>query len=78
MHPGLLMHKIIYDLDLLIASTNNQENQENNEKEKSHSYLTNKDLDYVASHTTYFGGPLHFESRFESGNLRKAIQVTVS
>jgi hypothetical protein len=64
-NDALFKHRIVYDLDELA------------EHMKMPLTLNNKDAEYVSLNK---GGNSHmdhlqFESRFESGNLRKAIQV---
>ena len=66
---GLFKRRIVYDLDELALA----------EHTKMPSTLDNKDAEYVLNksgngHIDH----LQFESRFESGNLRKAIQVVNS
>lgn len=67
LHPGNILHETVYDLDALTA--NNHSNQSIDK------LLSNWDELRVGKRHNDIKH-LMFESRFESGNLRKAIQVS--
>ena len=68
LHPGSTMHETVFDLDAL---TNNHSNQTSQNEER---LLCNWDELRVGKRGND-SKQLQFESRFESGNLRKVIQV---
>lgn len=65
LHPGNILHETVYDLDALVANHSNQALDK---------LLSNWDELRVGKRHNDIKHLL-FESRFESGNLRKAIQV---
>ncbi|XP_015606420.1 cytosolic carboxypeptidase 1 isoform X2 [Cephus cinctus] len=64
-----LMQETAYDLDALTMN-----NVTNGKMKTNDQLLCNWDLKRIGKHTND-SKQLHFESRFESGNLRKAIQI---
>lgn len=65
------IQEVVYDLDALAAEAATARTEPTNERQ---SLLDNSDETRVG--VRGIDTKLHFESRFESGNLRKAIQVT--
>lgn len=65
LHPGNILHETVYDLDALVANHSNQALDK---------LLSNWDELRVGKRHNDIKHLL-FESRFESGNLRKAIQI---
>ncbi|XP_072941140.1 cytosolic carboxypeptidase 1-like isoform X2 [Epargyreus clarus] len=71
-NPETYMNEVVYDLDALSASGSN--NDVTSQKSSDNLFLGNTDEQEITKLNT-FATKLSFESRFESGNLRKAIQV---
>ncbi|XP_026320296.1 cytosolic carboxypeptidase 4-like isoform X3 [Hyposmocoma kahamanoa] len=71
-NPEAYMYEVIYDLDQLCSGSSDPNTPKSLSCESF--YLCNNDEQEVAKMNT-FSTRLSFESRFESGNLRKAIQV---
>ncbi|XP_043280030.1 cytosolic carboxypeptidase 1-like isoform X2 [Venturia canescens] len=77
LHPGSMMHETIFDLDSLTSNPPEMENQEtpfNRTWKSGARRLYNWDEKRVGTNVND-SKKLQFESRFESGNLRKAIQI---
>ncbi|XP_049875301.1 cytosolic carboxypeptidase 1-like isoform X2 [Pectinophora gossypiella] len=72
-NPEAYMNEVVYDLDQLCSTPNSNETSQKSFSSES-LFLGNNDEQEVAKLNT-FSPRLSFESRFESGNLRKAIQV---
>ncbi|CAK9831033.1 Cytosolic carboxypeptidase 1 [Anthophora retusa] len=69
LHGGTLVQEVVYDLDAL--SSNNSSTEEQNPVDN---HLFNWDESRIGKRSSD-SKQLHFESRFESGNLRKVIQI---
>lgn len=69
LHPGSLMQETAYDLDHLAQNFSSHGARDSSER-----LLCNWDEKMVGKRSSD-SKQLQFESRFESGNLRKAIQV---
>lgn len=77
LHPGSMMHETVFDLDFLASNPPESEIGEpplERTSESSIRRLYNWDEKRVGKNADTLK-KLQFESRFESGNLRKAIQV---
>ncbi|XP_068626632.1 cytosolic carboxypeptidase 1-like [Battus philenor] len=70
-NPESYMNDVVYDLDQLCSAA---ASENSSQKSTEPTPLTNTDEQEVSKANT-FPTRLSFESRFESGNLRKAIQV---
>ncbi|KAJ2948149.1 hypothetical protein O0L34_g9952 [Tuta absoluta] len=75
-NPESYMSEVVYDLDQLVGAEKQPNLPENSQRCASSDsfFLCNNDEQDI-SRLTGFSTKLSFESRFESGNLRKAIQV---
>lgn len=71
LHGSLLTPEVVYDLDAITSSSNASSTEE--QKLIDH-HLCNWDENRIGKRS-FDNKHLHFESRFESGNLRKVIQV---
>nr|XP_037867159.1 cytosolic carboxypeptidase 1 isoform X4 [Bombyx mori] len=71
-NPEAYMNEVVYDLDQLCSSTNNVDAAA--QKSCEGLLLSNNDEQEITK-VNNFSSRLSFESRFESGNLRKAIQI---
>ncbi|KAL4716939.1 hypothetical protein ACJJTC_012750 [Scirpophaga incertulas] len=69
-NPEAYTNEVVYDLDQLCTATNAQDST----GLKSPENLNNIDEQEITK-INHYSSKLSFESRFESGNLRKAIQV---
>lgn len=65
LHPGAILHEISYDLDQIARDFDHREDDK---------ILCNRDEERIGKRNGD-SNQLIFESRFESGNLRKAVQV---
>ncbi|XP_060808390.1 cytosolic carboxypeptidase 1 isoform X2 [Amyelois transitella] len=72
-NPEAYMNEVVYDLDQICGPTANPETLSQKSYENV-ALLTNTDEQEITKLNT-FSSRLNFESRFESGNLRKAIQI---
>ncbi|XP_064292417.1 cytosolic carboxypeptidase 1-like isoform X4 [Plodia interpunctella] len=72
-NPEAYMNEIVYDLDQICSSLN-PETAIQRSSDNVLSVLTNTDEQEITK-LNNFSSRLNFESRFESGNLRKAIQI---
>ncbi len=63
LNPSSYRPEVVYDLDSLLLDT-----------EQSHS-IRMVDLETISQQQAKSDAPLEFESRFESGNLRRAMRV---
>ncbi|CAH2050611.1 unnamed protein product, partial [Iphiclides podalirius] len=70
-NPESYLNEVVYDLDQLCTAT---ASDGSSQKSTDSVLLTNTDEQEISKANT-FPTRLSFESRFESGNLRKAIQV---
>ncbi|CAG4978148.1 unnamed protein product [Parnassius apollo] len=70
-NPEAYLNEVVYDLDQLC---NSMASDNSSQKSTDNLLLTNTDEQDISKINT-FPSRLNFESRFESGNLRKAIQV---
>ncbi|CAH2102330.1 unnamed protein product [Euphydryas editha] len=78
-NPESYMNEVVYDLDSLCASglttdASSQKRWISNNMSSENLFLTNNDEQEITK-VNNFSSRLNFESRFESGNLRKVIQV---
>ncbi|XP_026758831.3 cytosolic carboxypeptidase 1-like isoform X3 [Galleria mellonella] len=74
-NPEAYMNEVVYDLDQLCSSNVINTNADTTSQKSSDSlFLTNNDEQEITK-VNCFSSRLSFESRFESGNLRKAIQI---
>ncbi|CAG9581580.1 unnamed protein product [Danaus chrysippus] len=77
-NPEAYMNEVVYDLDALNCSSANADTTSQKRISSSLSneslFLINMDEQEITK-VNSFSSRLNFESRFESGNLRKAIQV---
>ncbi|XP_061385972.1 cytosolic carboxypeptidase 1-like isoform X3 [Danaus plexippus] len=77
-NPEAYMNEVVYDLDALNSSSSNADTTSQKRISSSLSneslFLINTDEQEITK-VNSFSSRLNFESRFESGNLRKAIQV---
>ncbi|CAH0405271.1 unnamed protein product [Chilo suppressalis] len=71
-NPEAYMNEVVYDLDQICSSGNLPDNA--TQKSTDGLILTNNDEQEITK-LNCFSSRLSFESRFESGNLRKVIQV---
>ncbi|KAF9802138.1 hypothetical protein SFRURICE_011828 [Spodoptera frugiperda] len=71
-NPEAYMNETVYDLDQLCSASANTDSSA--QKSSESICLTNTDEQEITKVNSY-SSRLTFESRFESGNLRKAIQV---
>ncbi|XP_048488999.1 cytosolic carboxypeptidase 1 isoform X3 [Plutella xylostella] len=69
-NPEQYINEVVYDLDVLAAAHAGA-----SDSQKSDVMLTNNDEADLNKMSPTFNSTLTFESRFESGNLRKAIQI---
>lgn len=67
LHGGTLVQEVVYDLDALASNNSDEQTPVDN-------HLCNWDENRIGKRCSDTK-QLHFESRFESGNLRKVIQV---
>lgn len=67
LHGGTLVQEVVYDLDALASNNSDEQTPADN-------HLCNWDENRIGKRCSDTK-QLHFESRFESGNLRKVIQV---
>ncbi|XP_050666661.1 cytosolic carboxypeptidase 1-like isoform X3 [Leptidea sinapis] len=72
-NPEGYMNEVVYDLDSLVGSVTNDASPPKSSSAEG-VFLTNTDEQEVTK-LNNFSTRLSFESRFESGNLRKAIQI---
>ncbi|XP_046434949.1 cytosolic carboxypeptidase 1-like isoform X4 [Neodiprion fabricii] len=70
LHPAALMQETAYDLDQLAANFSSQEDRGSSQR-----LLCNWDEKIIGKRSSD-SKRLQFESRFESGNLRKAVQIS--
>lgn len=70
LHGSLLTPEVVYDLDAITSSSN----ASTEEQKLVDHHLCNWDENRIGKRS-FDNKHLHFESRFESGNLRKVIQV---
>ncbi|XP_023951838.2 cytosolic carboxypeptidase 1 isoform X2 [Bicyclus anynana] len=73
-NPESYMNEVVYDLDTLCASNTTADSISQRSFSTDNLLLNNIDEQEITKMNT-FASKLSFESRFESGNLRKAIQV---
>ncbi|CAH2236351.1 jg10731 [Pararge aegeria aegeria] len=73
-NPESYMNEVVYDLDSLCASSTTTESTAQKSLSTDNLCLNNTDEQEITKMNT-FASRLSFESRFESGNLRKVIQV---
>ncbi|KAG6450539.1 hypothetical protein O3G_MSEX006619 [Manduca sexta] len=73
-NPESYMNEVIYDLDQLCSSANPSDTTSQKSLNTESTFLTNND-EHEITKVNSFSSRLGFESRFESGNLRKAIQI---
>ncbi|XP_069359117.1 cytosolic carboxypeptidase 1-like isoform X5 [Maniola hyperantus] len=73
-NPESYMNEVVYDLDALSASGTTTDSTASKSLSADNLLLNNTDEQEITKVNT-FASRLSFESRFESGNLRKAIQV---
>ncbi|XP_045779147.1 cytosolic carboxypeptidase 1-like isoform X2 [Maniola jurtina] len=73
-NPESYMNEVVYDLDALCASNTTSDSTAPKSLSADNLFLNNTDEQEITKVNT-FASRLSFESRFESGNLRKAIQV---
>nr|XP_021189773.1 cytosolic carboxypeptidase 1 isoform X11 [Helicoverpa armigera] len=73
-NPEAYMNDTVYDLDQLCSSTTTPDAGAQKSFSSENICLTNTDEQEITK-VNSFSSRLAFESRFESGNLRKAIQV---
>lgn len=71
LHGSLLAPEVVYDLDAITTSSSNASTDE---QKLIDNHLCNWDENRIGKRS-FDNKHLHFESRFESGNLRKVIQV---
>ncbi|XP_043591369.1 cytosolic carboxypeptidase 1-like isoform X1 [Bombus pyrosoma] len=67
LHGGTLVQEVVYDLDALASNNSDEQTPADN-------HLCNWDENRIGKRCSDTK-QLHFESRFESGNLRKVIQI---
>ncbi|XP_061709086.1 cytosolic carboxypeptidase 1-like isoform X5 [Cydia pomonella] len=70
--PEAYMNEVVYDLDQLNSLAGLSDNS--SQKSTESTFLSNTDEEEITK-VNNFSTRLSFESRFESGNLRKAIQI---
>ncbi|XP_043794374.1 cytosolic carboxypeptidase 1-like isoform X5 [Apis laboriosa] len=75
LHGSLLTPEVVYDLDAITSSSHNNASSTEEQKLIDH-HLCNWDENRIGKRS-FDNKHLHFESRFESGNLRKVIQIGV-
>lgn len=66
LNPDSYHPQVVYDLDSLLLNT-----------EQTH-FIYMKDVEEISKKHSRADIPLEFESRFESGNLRRAMRVNKS
>ncbi|XP_045500122.1 cytosolic carboxypeptidase 1-like isoform X2 [Colias croceus] len=73
-NPEAYMNEVVYDLDSLSSTPSTTNADSTSQKSSESLFLTNLDEQEITK-VNSFSSRLSFESRFESGNLRKVIQT---